>query len=506
MGGMQAVRELPSVVDAALAGGQALAFEFVRFRGAAHECVRWSRDDLARAVQRAAGAIAARTAPGDRVIVAVSPGLGFIAAFLGCLAAGRIAVPAQFPAATRSRDAVARLAVVSGASLTLTETLEGNEIAPVESAPSDVAYLQFTSGSTQAPRGAIITLGALAANLAVIADAWALGPEDRGVFWLPPFHDMGLVGAILAPLVCGFPATLMHPAAFLQRPSRWLELISDRRATFSGAPNFAYDLCIDRAEADGLDLSCWRVAVNGAEPVSAATLRRFAHRFSGAGFREAAFAPGYGLAESVLFVSAARAGAGVLLDGDVVSCGPPGAGVEVRIVDDARGAPVAAGETGEIWVAGDSIAAGYWNAPDDRTFGAFLPDETHAFLRTGDLGCLKNGQLYVRGRSKDVIIRAGRKAHAADIEHAIAKHIPGRSAAFAAQERLVVVHEMDAGASALAAREAIVDALGADFDLIADEIVLAPPGAVRVTSSGKVARAATRDAWLAGDLTAARRP
>jgi len=505
---MQAGREPSNVIGAATAGGEGMAFEFVRWRGGAAASEAWTRSDLARAVCRAGGAIASRTAAGDRVVVAAPPGLGFVAAFLGCLAAGRIAVPAQFPATARARETVARLVAVTGATLTVTEAAEGPEIAPVAPAPEDIAYLQFTSGSTQAPRGAVITHGALAANLAVIADAWVLGPNDRGVFWLPTFHDMGLVGAILTPLVCGFPATLMHPAAFLQRPARWLDLIAARRATFSGAPNFAYDLCIERAEIDASrDLSSWRVAVNGAEPVSAATLRRFAARFARCGFRAEALSPGYGLAESVLFATARRSdGADGHAEENPVSCGPPGRGVVVRIVDETRGVRMPDGAEGAIWLAGPSLASGYWNAPEDDTFGARLPGEPHAFLRTGDIGFLRNGELHVSGRARDTIVRAGRKTHAADIEHAIAARLAGRSAAFAAGERLVIVHELPAGAPAHSARAAIADALGAEFELVADEISFVAPGGVRITASGKIARAATRAAWLARDLTPARQP
>jgi acyl-CoA synthetase (AMP-forming)/AMP-acid ligase II len=297
----------------------------------------------------------------------------------------------------------------------------------------------------------------------------------------------------------------MHPAAFLQRPARWLELIATRRATFSGAPNFAYDLCVARAAAaPGLDLSCWRVAVNGAEPVRPATLRAFAGKFAPCGFRAEALAPGYGLAESVLFVTARRAGSGAVpVHRGAASCGPPGPGVIVRIVDEARRATLPDGETGAIWVAGPSLASGYWQAPDDDAFGARLAGERDAFLRTGDIGFLEGGELFVIGRARDIIVRAGRKAHAADIEHAIAARLTGRSAVFAAGEyleRLVVVHELAPGISAAHARSAIVDALGADFDLIADDIALGPPGAVRLTTSGKIARAATRAAYLAGEL------
>ncbi len=520
-------QDAPRIVAAVVAGegDDRAAFEMVAWRGAATVGRCWTRGDLAAAVRRAAASISARTRPGDRVVVAPPPGLDFFAMFLGCLGSGRIAVPAQTPTTARARDFLQRIVVTTDARLVLTEhealAPHAREADLAIPTPDDIAYIQFTSGSTQAPRGAMITHGALAANLAAIGDAWRLGPRDHGVFWLPPFHDMGLVGALLAPVAFGFPATLMHPAAFLQRPARWLELISSRHATFSGAPNFAYDLCCDRIDADArarLDLSSWRVAVNGAEPISATTMRRFSTGFAGSGFRAEALSAGHGLAESVLFVTARRGDDACAppRDGpmfyDPVSCGPPGLGVTLRIVDETRGVALPDGDTGAIWVAGPSLASGYWATVDDTpaTFAARLPGDPRRYLRTGDLGFLRDGELYVRGRAKDVIVRAGRKAHAADIEAAIARRITSadarRTAVFACAdgrttERLVVVHEVRAGPDADAARIAITDALGADFELVADDIVLAPRGAVRITSSGKVARAATRDAYLAGALS-----
>ena len=510
----------PDLVGAVRAGADdhARAFEMVSWRGATQVSRTWARSELFAAVTRAAGAITRRTEAGDRVVVALPPGPPFAIAFLACLATGRIAVPALTPATARARAFLDRLVTVTDARLVLTDDAEiaGDDgVRLYTPAPDSIAYIQFTSGSTQAPRGAVIAHGALAANLAAIGDAWRLGPDDRGVFWLPPFHDMGLVGALLTPVAFGFPATLMHPAAFLQRPVRWLELIASRRATFSGAPNFAYDLCVDRIDDEAraaLDLSSWRVAVNGAEPISAATLERFASAFAPCGFQRDAFAPGYGLAESVLFVTARRAERkNATTEAAPISCGAPGLGMSVRVVDESSGTALPDGEVGAIWVAGLSLASGYWQAPDATAdiFGARLPDDDRTWLRTGDLGFLRDGELHVCGRVKDVIVRAGRKAHAADLEHAISSALGApvgrRTAVFAcrpadASERLVVMHEIGAGADERHARTAIIDALGVGFDLVPDAIVFARPGAVRVTSSGKIARAATRDAWLAGAI------
>ncbi len=387
------------------------AFEFVRWRGEEENVQTWSRDELLSVVRAEAALIAGRTVAGDRVVVAHPPGPAFVAAFLACLASGRIAVPAPAPMTAASRAAVERLAAATDATLVLTR---GDSPAETPGAVADafvdaphdedIAYLQFTSGSTEAPRGAVITHGALRANIAAIGDAWGLTGDDHGVFWLPPFHDMGLVGAILAPLAFGVPSTLMHPAAFLQRPARWLELVSSRRATFSGGPNFAYDLATDRApraDTDDLDLSTWRVAVNGAEPVRRRTMRRFEERFAENGFRADAFAPGYGLAEAVLFVSARRADdppVDLYADEDApVDCGAPGLGADIKVVDEATGAAVAEGLAGAIWVTGASLAAGYSNAPDDSAahFGGRLEGDARGWLRTGDIGFLRDGRLHV---------------------------------------------------------------------------------------------------------------
>lgn len=504
----------PCVVAALLRGTHdpAPAFEFIRWRGDCPSAVTWSRAELAAVVRAEARRLAAATVPEDRIVIAHPPGPAFVAAFLACLASGRIAVPAAAPLTAASKAAVARLAQATDAALILT----GGDSPPDPAADfafdivtpdaDAIAYLQFTSGSTQAPRGAVITHRALRANLAAIGEAWGLSPRDRGVFWLPPFHDMGLVGAILAPVAFGVPSTLMHPAAFLQRPARWLELLSSRRATFSGGPNFAYDLVADRVTAHDLadlDLSHWRVAVNGAEPVRRRTMRRFAELLGPTGFRNDAFAPGYGLAEAVLFVSARRPGeVSAIGDDDALpaDCGAPGVGIEVRVVDE-KDAPCKDGDTGAIQVRGDTVAAGYWDAPDATQ--AVFGDN---WLRTGDLGFLRDGRLFVAGRAKDVLIRGGRKVHAADVEAAVVRALGRRAsvAAFAQSEAgreedivLVVEHAtQNPDADFARLREAVADAC----DLTPDIIALCAPGAVKLTTSGKTARAATRDAWRAGLL------
>jgi acyl-CoA synthetase (AMP-forming)/AMP-acid ligase II len=506
------VTSVVDLVQALQANAAEPAFAWASWRGTlAREA--WSRGDLHYAAMCAAGAIAAASDPGDRVVIALPPGLPFVATMLGCLGAGRIAVPAQTPATARARAALDGVARTAGARLVLTTPVCGPPRKLAAPAPGDIAYLQFTSGSTRAPRGAAISWGALHTNISAIASAWQLTAADRGVFWLPPHHDMGLVGALLTPLAVGFPATLMHPAAFLQRPLRWLELIAAERATFSGAPNFAYDLCVERTtpqERARLDLSSWRTAVNGAEPVSEKTLSRFADAFATAGFDPRALAPGYGLAESVLFVTACGADAPVRVSRNVVSCGRPARGVTVRIVDEGHGCVVGDGATGAIWVAGPSLASGYWQdaAESAAAFGAHLPDDSRGYLRTGDLGWMEGGHLFVRGRAKDVIVVAGRKVHAVDLEHAIREELRDgrRSAAFAAmgedggRERLVIVHECAPDTDLAAVRSAIVDALGRAFDLVPDRLVLTTAGAVRVTTSGKTARAATREAWRTGAI------
>jgi len=381
---------------------------------------------------RAIGALLQREGPpGERALLLFAPGLDFIAALFGCFYAGWIAVPAYPPPLNQrsdriqavARDAQPRVALTSAALLAQAqaritsapdlESLRWRTVAVTEPAAhaatigahaspataaedddndwspprlesTDLAVLQYTSGSTAVPRGVMLTHANLLHNCAQIEQRFAiLDPtEHRGVIWLPPYHDMGLVGGILEGVFAGFPISLMAPVAFLQRPRRWLEAITRTRATISGGPNFAYDLCVDRipvAERAGLDLSSWQVAFNGSEPVRETTLRRFADAFGPCGFRPTAAYPCYGLAEATLMVTGGCAAAAPVvsqLPGDRIEVGS-GASIDdqqVLIVDPATCTPCGAGQVGEVWVAGPSVGAGYWNQPalTEATFRARL--------------------------------------------------------------------------------------------------------------------------------------
>jgi acyl-CoA synthetase (AMP-forming)/AMP-acid ligase II len=380
-----------------------------------------------------------------------------------------------------------------------------------------LALLQYTSGSTATPKGVMVTHGNLLHNLTYAFHLAETDPSTVSVSWLPVVHDMGLIEGVLQPLYSGCPAYLMSPAAFLQRPVRWLRAISRYRATRSGAPNFAYDLCvrrIARADRDTLDLSAWRAAYNGAEPVRRETLEAFARTFAGCGFRPSSFRPSFGLAESTLLVTSDRWHGAITRLPDhpitkfeeVVSCGRPSFGTRLLIVDPANGRPCAAGETGEIWVAGPSVARGYWNRPEEsaRTFGARALDGQGPFLRTGDLGFLGHGELYVTGRLKDVLIVRGVKHYPQDLERTVADRarelIAGAVAAFAidrgtagdligiAAEIEPRVVDVDAAGPTLIddIRAAIAEVHGVQLHAVQ----LVARGAIPRTTSGKLQRSA----------------
>jgi acyl-CoA synthetase (AMP-forming)/AMP-acid ligase II len=378
-------------------------------------------------------------------------------------------------------------------------------------ARSAIAFLQYTSGSTAMPKGVIVTHGNLLHNLAYAFHLAETDASTVSVSWLPVVHDMGLIEGVLQPLYSGCPAYLMSPAAFLQRPARWLRAISRYRATRSGAPNFAYDLCVRRiakADRDALDLSAWRAAYNGAEPVRRETLEAFTRTFAGCGFRPSSFRPSFGLAESTLLVTSgrwrpARAAPGAP---DAVSCGRPSFGTRLLIVDPTSGQPCACGETGEIWVAGPSVARGYWKRPEEnaRTFGAYARDGQGPFLRTGDLGFMRDGELYVTGRLKDVLIVRGVKHYPQDLERTVADQhqtlMAGAVAAFAIDrgtsgDLVGIAAEIDlrkidvagAGSTLVAAvRAAVAEIHGVSLHAV----LLVACGAIPRTTSGKLRRSA----------------
>ncbi|HEX9895814.1 MAG TPA: AMP-binding protein, partial [Gemmatimonadales bacterium] len=397
-----------------------------------------------------------------------------------------------------------------------------------------LAFLQYTSGSTGIPKGVMLSHSNLLYNSALIAYAFEHTRSASGVFWLPTYHDMGLVGGILQPLYLGRPNILMSPVAFVQKPFRWLQAISRYRGTTSGGPNFAFDLCVRKITPEQratLDLSSWTVAFCGAEPVRAETLERFADTFAPCGFRSEAFYPCYGLAEATLLVSGGYKTAPPIvrwldrksLEADrvvpiaagaggaraLVGCGQTMPDQQIVITDPNRLIRMPAGQVGEVWVSGPSVAQGYWQRTDEteQTFCAYLQDTGEGpFLRTGDLGFTHHGELFVTGRLKDLMIVHGCNHYPQDIEATAAKSHPGVragwGAAFTVEEgsgqKLVIILELERRQRAEAARviEAIRRDVAREHELVVDSIALVRAGSIPKTSSGKIQRYACRDAFL----------
>ena len=510
-------------------------------------------------------------------------GLEFIAAFFGCLYAGVIAVPVPPPNPAQPQRTLPRLCAISDdaqPSLVLTtssilskmeslfsQTPElktmrwvASDNVPSDSAEqwhdpaatgSSLALLKYTSGSTTTPRGVMVSHGNLVHNSAHIGDAFEVTPDSVSATWLPAFHDMGLTNGIIQPLMRGRQCILMAPQSFLQRPVRWLQAISHYQATVSGGPNFAYELCTRRItpeQRETLDLSSWYAAYNGAEPVRADTLQRFAATFASCGFRPRFFYPCYGLAEATLIVSG-----GLLHDEPIlcttevaalernriveaavalrnvrtlVGCGHAMPDTRIVIVDPESRTRCAPDVVGEIWVSGQTIAHGYWNRTQEteQTFRAFLKDTGEGpFLRTGDLGFLRDGELFVTGRLKDLIIIDGRNVYPQDIELTVEQSHPamrpGCCAAFSVdfnEEHLIVAAEVERryqsgsqngqnggapqnGRSALdvdAVVRAIRRTVAEEHDVRAHAVVLLRAGSIPRTPSGKVQRRVCKASFL----------
>lgn len=508
-------------------------------------------------LDRRARAIAARlqetTEPGERALILYPPSLDYIASFFGCLYAGVIAVPAYPPDPSRLQRTLPRLqAIVDDARATValtnamiaqmadflamqspglgtlswiaTDVIEADEAAlNVWQEPQidgeSLAFLQYTSGSTGNPKGVMLDHRTLLKNEALIELGYRAQPDDVIVSWLPLYHDMGLIGGVLLPVFNGCSSVLMSPLDFLKKPQRWLEAFSTYKGTLSAAPNFAFDLCVRRVPEDvreRLDLSSWEVACNGAEPVRMATQARFAEYFAPAGFRPGAFSPSYGLAEVGLLVSTPeRMVEPVALEVEGAmwpSCGQPVGDFEVRIVDPDTLKVCGEGEVGEIWLSGGSVARGYWERPEvnREIFGAQLEGSEQTYLRTGDLGALVGDELVVTGRLKDLIVIRGTNHYPQDLEATVegvdAALRPGCGAAFAwtveGEERLVVVHELDRDAAERAPEliEAVRAALVATHEVNPFDVVLIKARSIEKTSSGKIQRRATRNAYEAGEL------
>jgi amino acid adenylation domain-containing protein len=518
-------------------------------------------DDRVRAI---ASRIMEQAQPGDRALLLYPPGMEFLPAFFGCLYGRIIAVPAYPPHRNRNllrllaivRDAQPKLVLTTAGLLAKMRTAMGESaefrgihLLATDAVPQEcaqqykrpmverdtIAFLQYTSGSTKSPKGVMLTHENLLHNAAAIYHAVEQGPGDSYVSWLPVFHDMGFMAGVLQPVYAGSPCVQMSPAAFLENPARWLKAISRYKATTSGAPNFAYDLCVNKipeAERAQLDLSSWSVAFNGAEPIRAETVARFAAAFAPYGFRESAFYPCYGLAEATLMVSGGQRAAKPMVrhfekkslenhqvnlareglsSKALVGCGSSLPDQEITIVEPLQRSP--AQQIGEIWVKGPSVASGYWNSPEEteHTFHAFIEGSGDGpFLRTGDLGFIENGELFVTGRLKDLLIIRGQNHYPQDIELTVeycdAVLHPGCGAAFAidfnGEERLVIVQE------AASHKE---DALDWTIQLIRQKIVegheLAPcavvlirTGTIQKTSSGKIQRQACKAAFLSNSL------
>ncbi|WP_197529046.1 aminotransferase class I/II-fold pyridoxal phosphate-dependent enzyme [Aeoliella mucimassa] len=505
---------------------------------------------------------------GGRALMLYPSGLDFIAAFFGCLYAGVTAVPAYPPRRNRNADRIERVVRDAKACIVLSTTdalarmehtidtsaelrrlpwwstdnipaAEANGWREISPDKSDLAFLQYTSGSTGDPKGVMLTHDNLLGNAAVISQGFGTTENDVAVFWLPLYHDMGLIGGVIKPVYGGSPCTLMSPAHFLQQPLRWLKMISATGATVSGGPNFAYDLCVDRVsdeQAAQLDLSRWNLAFNGAELVRAETLQRFAEKFSIAGFRSEAFYPCYGLAEATLLVAGADRStpprtrtvdtvalqAGMLTEPDpccdasqmqtMVDCGRSLLDQEVRIVDPESGVECPRGKIGEIWVAGRSVSSGYWQRPElnQEIFGNQLPGAERPFLRTGDLGVTDGAGLLVIGRRKDLIIIRGVNYYPQDIEEA-ARAVDSElstspTAAFAVEsgagEQLIVLQELPrrlkdrADEIAAAISRQVLEL----HDIAPTDVVMVQANSLPKTSSGKLQRFACRDAYLNGNL------
>ncbi|MBZ4422338.1 non-ribosomal peptide synthase/polyketide synthase [Myxococcus sp. RHSTA-1-4] len=529
-------------------------------------CTYGELDARARRIARALGGLE----PGTRVVLLYPPGLEYIAGFFGCLYAGLVAVPAYPPDPSRLERTLPRLqAIIQDARATAVLTTsfilsmgeflfeqapdlkglhwvatdalpEGGEAGwrAADVGPRSLAFLQYTSGSTGTPKGVMLSHANLLHNLEAIARSFRVGPGSTGVIWLPPYHDMGLIGGILEPLYGAFPTVLMSPLTFLKRPQRWLEAISRHRGTISGGPNFAFDLCVRRIPEEArasLDLSSWEVAFCGAEPIRTDTLERFKQAFGPRGFQQRALYPCYGLAEGTLIVTGVEQGTGAMartLDAaalehsravevdagtagarELVACGPSLPDQELLIVHPEARTRCAEGEVGEIWVRGPSIAQGYWQRPEasEATFQARLASGgEERYLRTGDLGFLLRGELFVAGRLKDLVILRGRNHHPQDLERTAEQAHPalrpGCGAAFAveveAEERLVLVQEVDPrhGAEPAEVLAALRQALSEHHEVQAHEVLLLEPGSIPKTSSGKIQRHACRAGFLSGAL------
>ncbi|MEM9002173.1 MAG: AMP-binding protein [Cyanobacteria bacterium P01_F01_bin.86] len=503
------------------------------------------------------------------VLISCLAGLDFVAAFYGCLYAGAVAIPVPPPNRHQGLERWQQVVIDAQPRVILASQQQQPKIQAVLDSiaeqishkilcldpffPADevlmrwwqkpkvdseaIALLQYTSGSTGQPKGVMISHRNLMHNLALIHKRFGHSSASHGVIWLPPHHDMGLIGGILQPLYGGFPVTLMSPGSFMRQPIRWLRAISEVGGTTSGGPNFAYERCLAKItleQRQSLDLSCWDLAFTGAEPIRAETLRQFAETFADCGFNAKAFYPCYGLAEATLFVSggskieaptAYSAKQVALREGPIaaasvedvagfISCGQAAADQRVLIVDPQTLQPCPDKQVGEIWLSGPSVAQGYWRQPEatQATFDVHLADGTGSFLRTGDLGFVRNDELFVTGRLKDLIIIRGQNHYPQDIEQTVEQcHEAVRSQTGAAlgleitgEERLIIVQEVKRTVLRSLNASAVIDAIRAavsrQHQLQVYAVVLLKSSSLPKTTSGKVRRHACKAGFQDGTL------
>ncbi|WP_157832246.1 fatty acyl-AMP ligase [Pseudomonas sp. 09C 129] len=549
------------------------AFEFLSSKGVSEQVLDYA--ELKRSASRVAAMLkAAGAGVGERVLILCQPGPEYVTAFFGCLYAGAVAVP-LFP--PRNRLHVSRVVSIlndAQASLLLCNakgmgrygeffsemgvpdsallTIEASERyveglpEPAVQLPENTAFLQYTSGSTGNPKGVMVSNRNIEHNLGMLNEWLGGKPGEVMVSWLPPYHDMGLIAGLLAPVMAGYPCVLMPPETFAHSPFVWLDAISRYRATISGAPNFAYSMCCQRIsneQLSTLDLGSWRHAFNGAEPVRARTMAEFSSRFAASGFDPFAFAPCYGLAESTLIVTGYagdKQPSSLLVDRQIlqdekhaiinqqfetpqaqdspvwrslVSVGPVIGQQKLLIVDPETASPCAERCVGEICVSGPSVARGYWQQAQasNHAFQSVSDQAGEVYLRSGDLGFLHEGELYVTGRLKDMIIIAGRNFYSEDIEQSVVtsqpKVVANGCAAFVSehdvQESLVIVAEVERTQRHGNLQDMMMDIqkeVWMKHEINPQAVVLVSPGQVPRTSSGKVRRKACRQAWESGEL------
>ena len=560
------------------AAHQADRLAYVFLEDGEEEAARFTYAEVDRKARILAAYLQKHKTHGQRALLLYPAGLEYVAAFLGCLYAGVIAVPAYPPRNNRSLQRIDAIVSDAEAVITLTHSdivsniekkfetdpvLSAMKVVATDLLPAtmaeeyeevsisaeDLAFLQYTSGSTGTPKGVMVSHGNLVHNERQIQEVFGTSSDSIVVGWLPLYHDMGLIGNVLNPLFVGYPCYLMAPIAFLQKPARWMQAISKYKATISGGPNFAYDLCVRKItpqEREGLDLSSWVLAFNGAEPVNARTLEAFTETFSAAGFVYNHFRPCYGLAEGTLLAAAewhdtpARVYdvKGEALEQNVVepapeenpdtrslvSCGAALGNQQLEIVHPETRMPLANGQVGEIWLHGGSVAQGYWKRPEEtlHTFQAQMAQTNghghatngvHTFLRTGDLGFKSENHLYVTGRLKDLIIIRGRNHYPQDIEATVENshnHLEkGACAAFSIDidgvEKLAVAIEVKrVNMRTLTPRsviQAIRKAVSENHELQVYAVLLLRPRSIPKTSSGKIQRHACKIGYLNGTLS-----